>query len=176
VKLVKAGSREAFAVIYTRYKDSIYHYCLRLLKSEELAKDGVQETFLRMHQNLAGLKDEAAFRAWLFGIARNFVLNSFRSPPMNDSMDPDSLPGEETPHDILIKAEQSTHLQSLIDDLRPIFREVVLLREFEGLSYAEIAEVTGDSESAIKSRLFKARKALASMLVPRRREETNELR
>ena len=74
--------------------------------------------------------------------------------------------GEETPLEIVIGEERTKLVQRVLGKLKPEYREVLLLREYEQLSYAEIAEVTGDTESSVKSRLFKARRALARKLNP----------
>jgi RNA polymerase sigma-70 factor (ECF subfamily) len=73
----------------------------------------------------------------------------------------------ETPETLLESAERSEILRHALSSLKAEYREVLLLREEEGMSYADIARVTGDSESSVKSRLFKARRALAAMLSPR---------
>lgn len=162
--LAKCGEADAFAEIYARYRDSIYHYCLRLLKSDDLALDAVQETFLRMHNQMGTLHDGLALRAWLFSIARNYSFNSMRGARLKEPLDVDALSDEDTPYEIYVREEQSANLKALVDGLKPVYREVIVLKEYEGLSYAEIAAVTGTTESAVKSRLFKARKALTRAL------------
>jgi len=174
VNLALSGRTEAFAGLYTRYRDSIYHYCLRLLKREDLAMDAVNETFLRMHESIATLRDGISLRAWLLSIARNYSFNSMRSARATEPLDPEGLSDDDTPYEIYVKEEQSANLKSLIDNLKPLYREVIILKEYEGLSYGEIAAITGSTESAVKSRLFKARKALARALPAGWRERDNK--
>jgi RNA polymerase sigma-70 factor (ECF subfamily) len=172
--LAKGGQTDAFAEIYARYRDGIYHYCLRLLKSEDRACDAVQETFLRMQTGVGTLNDGLALRAWLYTIARNYSFNAMRGAKGIEPLDPEALSDTETPYEIYVRGEQAANLQALIDALKPGYREVILLKEFEGLSYAEIAEVTGSSESAVKSRLFKARQALIKALPSGWKERVNQ--
>jgi RNA polymerase sigma-70 factor (ECF subfamily) len=110
------------------------------------------------------LKDGMALKAWLFSIARNYSFNSMRGTRLNEPLDADAFSDADTPFEIYVREEQSANLHALVDGLNPVYREVIVLKEYEGLSYAEIASVTGSTESAVKSRLFKARKALASAL------------
>jgi RNA polymerase sigma-70 factor, ECF subfamily len=162
--LAKSGQKDAFAEIYARYRDGIYHYCLRLLKSEDRACDAVQETFLRMQTRVGTVHDGLALRAWLFTTARNYAFNAMRGAKAAEPLDPETLSDTETPYEIYVRGEQAANLQALVDALKREYREVILLKEYEGLSYAEIAEVTGSTESAVKSRLFKARQALIKAL------------
>ncbi len=136
--------------------------------------DAVHETFLRMHDGIATLRDGVSLRAWMFSIARNYSFNSMRGARTTEQLNPESLLDDNTPYEICVREERSANLQSLIDNLKPPYREVIVLKEYEGLSYAEIAAITGSTESAVKSRLFKARKALASALPERWKERDNQ--
>jgi RNA polymerase sigma-70 factor (ECF subfamily) len=162
--LARGGETSAFAEIYARYRDGIYRYCLRLLKNEDMAYDAVQETFLRMHESMGSVQDGTALRPWLFSVARNYSFNQMRGARPHEPLDEGSLSDADTPYEIYVREEESSDLQALVDGLTPEYREVIVLREYEGLSYAEIASVTGGTESAVKSRLFKARKALIRAL------------
>jgi RNA polymerase sigma-70 factor (ECF subfamily) len=171
--LAKVGEKDAFAEIYARYSDGLFGYCLRLLKNEDQASDAVHETFLRMHDGMGALRDGTALRSWLFSIARNYSFNFLRGSRVTEPLDADVLPDADTPFEIMVREEQSANLYALVDSLKPLYREVLVLKEYEGLSYAEIAIVTGSSESAVKSRLFKARRALAGALPAGWKERVN---
>jgi RNA polymerase sigma-70 factor (ECF subfamily) len=164
VASAKRGEKGALGEIYSRYCDAIYSYSLRLLKSEAEALDAVQETFCRMHEAVARLQNGAALRPWLFAIARHYAINHLRDHQKTEPLDPEALPDADTPFEIYLRKERSNTLSALIDNLKPAFREVILLREYAGLSYEEISIVTGESVSAIRSRLYKARRALAGSL------------
>ena len=165
---IDAGNPAAFAQLYQRHKDALYAFCFRLLKDRDDAMDAVQETFVKIHKQLRSLKESSSFRAWMFAIARNEVYVVFRRRKTTNGLDGEAelVWGEETPLEIVIGEERTKLVQRVLGKLKPEYREVLLLREYEQLSYAEIAEVTGDTESSVKSRLFKARRALARKLNP----------
>ncbi len=154
------GDRHLLGQIYARYKVPLYRFCLRMLRDEARAEDAVHDTFVKLARQHAGIARPDALRSWLFRVARNEVFMSMRraSPlPLDaagDIMDPS------TPQEALEQAEGSALVHALLDALRPEYREVLLLKEFEEMRYTEIAMVTGSTESAVRSRLFKARQAL----------------
>lgn len=164
VEKIRSGSREAFAEIYARHRDSVYNYCVRLTKDPESAKDAMQETFLRMHSGLSGLRNGTVLRVWLLSIARNFVFNSARNRELIDRLDHEPLSTDESPFESLLRKEERQTVKSLIESLQPAFREVIVLREYEGLTYHDIATVTGISEENVKVRIYRARKAIAAAL------------
>jgi RNA polymerase sigma-70 factor (ECF subfamily) len=82
----------------------------------------------------------------------------------NGQIDVDSVWQDETPHDQYVNLERSEIVNGLLDSLKREYREVLILRAYEDLSYSEIAAITGDSESSVKSRIFKARKAMSDKL------------
>ena len=165
---IDAGNTAAFAQLYRRHKNSLYTFCFRLLHDRDDAVDVVQETFVKIHNRLWSLKDSSSFRTWMFAIARNEVYVVFRRRKTTNGLNEEAelVRGEETPLDIVIGEERTELVQRFLGKLKPEYREVLILREYEQLSYAEIAEVTGDTESSVKSRLFKARKSLMQKLTP----------
>lgn len=164
VEKIRLGSREAFAEIYARHRDSVYNYCVRLTKDSESARDAMQETFLRMHSGLAGLRNGTVLRVWLLSIARNFVLNSLRNKQLIERLDHEPLSTDESPFEAILREEESQTVKSLIESLHPALREMIVLREYEGLSYHDIATVAGISEENVKVRIYRARKAIAAAL------------
>jgi RNA polymerase sigma-70 factor (ECF subfamily) len=159
-----SGSREAFAEIYTRHKDGVYNYCLRFVKDKDSAKDIVQETFLRMRHSLDSLRDGMALRVWLLSIARNYALNSIRRTQLSDQLVDEPASDDDTPYEVVLREEQVQTVKSLIESLVPALREVIVLREYEDLSYRDIAQVMGISEANVKVRIYRARKAIAASL------------
>lgn len=165
---IQAGNPAAFAQLYQRYKNGIFAFCFRLLRDRDDALDAAQEIFVKIHNRLHSLNDTSSFRAWMFTIARNEVYAVLRRRKQwNDaSEEVEQVWADETPLDIVIGGERTELVQRLLGKLKPEYREVLLLREYEQFSYAEIAEATGNSESSVKSRLFKARKSLMLKLTP----------
>jgi len=168
IRRVQSGDTEAFRQLYGSYKDQVYNYCRRLLNSTEDAEDAAQEAFVRVFQNISTLDHPASFRYWLYTIVRNEVFGRIRlrSGHQMESLrdDEERVWIDETPHDKSVRSETTELVRMMIGKLKPEYREVILLREYEGMSYVEIAAITGNSESSVKSRLFKARRALSEKL------------
>ncbi len=171
IRLVQTGDRDAFAELYGRYRNGVYDYCMHLLRDRERAGEALQETFVRAFAGAQGLRDGGVLRPWLFSIARNYVFNALRDGKPCDELDESSAVEPGTPYDAVVQSERSENLRHLVDRLDPSLRELIVLREYEELSYAEIAEVTGISHSNVRLRLFKARKALAELFGKNYRKE-----
>jgi RNA polymerase sigma-70 factor, ECF subfamily len=164
IQLLLHGDRQAFAELYEHHKTAIYRYCLRMLNDSPAAEDAVQETFIKMFANIRHLQKTESFLSWLFSIARNEVMMHLRRNRRNGVQSDEDVWDETTPYDLTISAETTEIVQRLLQNLKSEYREVILLREYEQLSYTQIAEVTSNTESSVKSRLFKARKALTKRL------------
>jgi len=163
---LKQGDRAAFEELYHRYKRMIYTFCLKLTGERFSAEDATHDAFLKMQQNIDTLSDSSLFKSWLYAIARNQVYKNLKKERRNGSVDADTVWSSETPLSLAEKSERSSVVNKCIDALKPEYKEVLILREYEQYSYAEIAAITGDTESSVKSRLFKARKVLAEKLGP----------
>ncbi len=165
--LLQKGDAEAFRSLFERYRTPVYAYCARMLGNRDEAEDATQETFIHALRDASGLISPERFRGWLFAIARNRVMMTIRDRRngTRDLLD-DDIRDEETPHAAAERSEIQFHVRSAVAGLPPEYREVVLLRDFQHLSYAEIALATGSTESAVRSRLHKARKALVTKLAP----------
>ncbi|MEK6757156.1 MAG: sigma-70 family RNA polymerase sigma factor [Bacteroidota bacterium] len=166
VECIRLGDARAFAELFNRHKRSVYEYCFRLLQDRDNAADAMQNTFIKMFNSIAGLKSTAAFKVWMFTIARNEVFEHIRRSRSNGLPDEDDLWGEESPYEEYIQQEQTELVQRAIAQLKPDYREVLVLLEYEQLSYSEIASITGATIGSVESRIFKARKALAKKLKP----------
>ena len=164
----QGGSDLAFTELYHTYKRDIYLFCLKFLGDTAAAKDIVQQVFLKAYERRSQLTRPGSFKAWLLMIARNDCLTHLRQvrrmvaiPEEGD--DPVfSLP----PNDDDDSEETITLISRAIARLKPELREIVVLREYENLSYNEIAEVIGITEGLVKSRLFTARRQLCELLKP----------
>jgi RNA polymerase sigma-70 factor (ECF subfamily) len=164
LSLMQSGDRRAFGELYRRYRRVLYSFCVRLLADTQAAEDAVHETFMKLTTGSAAIAQPAALKSWLYSVARNEALMTLRRRRSAETSDAESVWDDETPLSLAEKADVQDLVQSAVACLKVEYREVILLREFEGLSYGEIASVTGDSASAVKSRLFKARRALAEKL------------
>ncbi|MEZ4701345.1 MAG: RNA polymerase sigma factor [Rhodothermales bacterium] len=170
IEAFKSGDEFAFVSLYNRYKAAVYAFCVKMLLNREQARDAMQETFLRVYENRERLIKTDSFRSWLYTIARNQCLNQLRrnnwqvafEPQHEES--PSLRPDRETPIQELEKSEQIELVNRYLATLKPDYREVIVLREYQNLTYEEIAAITRSSLSAVKSRLFKARRTLAKYL------------
>ncbi len=163
---LKAGEGEAFGELYVLYRPRVYRFALKLLQDSDQAEDIVEEAFLKAQKGIQALQTASSLLSWLLTITRNEVYNQLRKTRRNGQVEIENVWEEETPLDKTVGIETVEIVQTVIGQLKPDYREVILLREYERLSYADIAQITGNTESAVKARLFKARKALVEKLKP----------
>lgn len=165
----RQGDEFAFVALYDRYKGAVYAYCAKMLLDRTAAEDLLQETFARAYEHRERLLNSTSFKAWLFTIARNQCLNALRKRGREVGFAeeaPEPPARGATPFGHLLRSEQAALVSRALGQLSPSYREVVVLREYQNLSYAEIAAVTKTTESSVKSRLFKARRAIGEILRP----------
>lgn len=166
--MLSEGNPEAFRALYNHYHQRVYRYALKILGENEAAKDVMQDTFLKAHGRWKYLAKAESIIGWLLAIARNEVFQLIRKKRRNG--DPTLQAGElqdpETPYEMLVGKEVTCVVRSALMQLKVEYREVLVLREYEQLSYAEIAALTGDTQSSVKSRIFKARRTLMEKLRP----------
>jgi RNA polymerase sigma-70 factor (ECF subfamily) len=166
VRRARDGDASAFGVLVRRYQDRIYRHLLQLTGSREDALELVQETFIKAWQALPEWRPEAQFHTWLYRIASNAALDVLRRrkvvgfvPLPDEHEEASAAPGPET----LLDAKQSViALDHALARLTPQQREILLLREVEGLSYDELSAVLALDAGTVKSRLARARAALAA--------------
>lgn len=168
IEAFQEGDEFAFVSLYNRYRGGVYAFCVKMLFDRSLAQDVMQETFLRVYENRDRLANSSSFKSWLYTIARNQCLNQLRRTsrqiPLDENRQDFFLP--ETPITQLEKSERVRLITHFLGELKPDYREVLVLREYQNLSYEEIAAVTRSTLSAVKSRLFKARRKLADFMEP----------
>jgi RNA polymerase sigma-70 factor, ECF subfamily len=159
------GNDLAFVSIYNWYKHSIYIFCIKMVNDKDSAKDITQEVFIKAYERRQQLRNPSQFKSWLFAIARNDCITFFRKSKHtvqitneNAELILDSFGSN------LDKEEELRLVNRAIDSLDPDLREVIILRAYKNLSYKEIAEVIGSTESVIKSRLFTARQRLFEIM------------
>jgi len=177
VHAAKAGDLEAFSQLVNRYDRNIFRIAQHITHNEEDAQDVVQDAFLKAYQNLEQFQENSKFYTWLVRIAVNEALMKLRKR-RNDrtvSLDEDveteegSMPREvadwsPNPEQLYGQSELGDILKKTIQGLPPGFRTVFVLRDVEGLSTEETAEMLGLSVPAVKSRLLRARLQLRERL------------
>lgn len=158
------GDSPAFVELVGRHQDRVFRFVLRMTGSRDDAMDLTQETFMKAWQAMPRWRHEAQFGTWLLQIARNGALDILRrrgvvgfEPLDDDAPIPDGAPGPERQLQIRQRYEL---LETALQGIAVEHREVLLLREVEDLSYAEIAATLDIAEGTVKSRLARARIAL----------------
>jgi RNA polymerase sigma-70 factor, ECF subfamily len=171
------GDENAFGELVELHQGAVYNLCYRMLGERTEAEDAAQESFLRAYIHLDRYDLERPFRTWLLSIASNHCIDRLRKRrliwlSLDETLPPRVSLREDTvePEDAVIIQERSDALQSMLAELPPDYRAAVVLRYWYDLPYTEIAEMLNTTESAIKSRLFRARQTLAEKLtVPKSR-------
>ena len=177
VQRARTGDRDAFRELVERYQRKIAALALGMLRNREDALDIVQETFTKAYQGLDRFKGDAAFYTWVYRIAYNLCVDQQRraakEPQLTLDADEDARPGRPLAADDLHPdqpfarardAEIARRVREAIRDLTPDHRAVILLRELEGLSYAEISQVLDCPKGTVMSRLHYARRQLQRRL------------
>lgn len=165
IAAAQAGDREAIDALLTRYEQRIYRFGLRMCGDEESAREVLQETMLAAFKNLPGFRGQAALSTWLYQIARSFCIKERRGARAHASLD-DAEPADQAPPlpDQLHARQLGEALATAIRALPHDQREVLVLRDVEGLSAQEAADIVGIEVGALKSRLHRARTALRERL------------
>ncbi len=169
IREAQAGNKRSFSRLVEAYQRPVYNLTYRMLSSPEEAEDAAQETFLRAYARLAQYDPNHKFSTWLFSIANHHCIDRLRKRratyvsidenPVLENLE-HAAPQPEA--DVLSK-ELAAELQKLLDKLDPDYRTPLVLRYWEDCSYEEIAEAMGLTVSAVKSRLFRARKQIADL-------------
>ena len=177
VRRVLAGDVNAFGTLVTEYEKGVYAIAQRMTGNPEDAADMTQETFIKAYNSLQSFRGDSKFSVWLYRIASNVCLDFLRSrsrkPAVSLSVEDDE--GEETELDIADESQSPELLleRGLTRDavrrglqaLPPDYKQILLLREIQGLSYEEIADVLQIEVGTVKSRIFRARKRLCTFLI-----------
>ena len=167
----------AFRELVDNYSPRIYNLALKMLGDRDLADDILQETFVNAYRSIDRFEGRSHISTWLYRIAHNAVLMRFRKEKaqpdlqsIDDGLDLDTLAAaaewEDVPERRLLQAELLQVMDKALANLSESLRVVFVLRDIDGLSTAETAEVLDLSETAVKSRLHRARLALRKQLAP----------
>lgn len=177
VRRILAGERRAFEPLVRRHERRVYRVALAILGNPEDAEEAMQDTFIRAFRHLDQFRHESLFSSWLTRIAVNEARRK-HSARNNMSPLPDSQGGEdsftpsrlhawENPENLYGRQELRSIIEDAIHSLPPIYREVFVLRDLEGMSGGEAADVLGIAVPALKSRLLRARLMMRESLARR---------
>jgi RNA polymerase sigma-70 factor (ECF subfamily) len=183
VERVQRGDQRAFELLVVKYQRRIERLIARMVRDVDLVEDIAQETFIRAYRALPNFRGESAFYTWLYRIAVNTAKKAMaglqRDPLMteaamasadDDGEDSTRLENEstdgETPESLMASRQIADTVNAAIEALSEDLRQAITLREIEGLSYEEIAELMGCPIGTVRSRIFRAREAIATRLRP----------
>lgn len=166
VQRARDGDRAAYSALVRRHQDRVYRYLLRLTGSHDEALELTQEAFIKAWEALPAWRPEARFHTWLFRIASNAAMDALRRRKVVDFValpeDYDAPAETAGPEAQLDTKQRLRALDAALARLTIEQREMILLREVEGLSYEEISAALGIHEGTVKSRLARARAALTA--------------
>lgn len=161
------GDDQAFGLLVERYKNPVYSLCYRMLGNSKDAEDAAQESFMRAYLHLKKYDPNRPFATWLLSIASHYCIDRIRKkqlPTISVDVIPDEMIVDRTapnPEKKFREAERKLLIQTLIAELKPLDRAAFILRYWHDCTEVEIAETLNLSVSAVKSRLYRSRLALA---------------
>lgn len=177
IQQAQKGDKNAFEGLVKSYQNRIYSLCYRYSGNNEDALDLAQEVFIKVYRNIASFEGRSSFSTWIYQIGSNTCKDFLRKKQnyqefsldeeiINDREEkftPQVLRDEETP-DLRYEEKEKIHfLQEALNKLKPEYKMLLLMREFEDLSYEEIAEESGLAVGTVKSRLSRGRKMLKDL-------------
>lgn len=181
IVLAQNGNKPAFRKLVERHQRRAFAIALSLVRDENDARELVQEAFLRVHKSLDNFQGSSSFFTWLYRIITNLSIDLIRKPgrTVGAPLFEEKIDGEERetefpflsrvdgsdPADVVNRRELAERLSAALEALPPYHRAVIIMREVDGLSYEEMAEIMNVSKGTIMSRLFHARQKLQRTLV-----------
>jgi RNA polymerase sigma-70 factor (ECF subfamily) len=171
IEAARQGDREAFSCLVEAFQGPVYNLTYRMLGNAQEAEDAAQEAFVRAYRKMDSYDPNYKFSTWMLSIASHYCIDLLRRRRLKwvaleeERLTPTQLTSHQPgPEKQAMQSEREAAIAALLDTLAPDYRAAVVLRYWYDLSYEEIAETTGSTVSAIKSRLFRARRMLAEQL------------
>ena len=168
VPQARSGDAEAWDILFKRYQLPLYVYVFELVHDEQASLDVVQEAFINAARYIGGLRDDAKFGSWLFGIAHQKCIQQWRKRSREEALleeAADAPPDfEDHPADLLIREEQEAEFMKLLNQLPLPQRSVLLLHFVDDFSLEEIVSITGAQLGTVKSRMHYAKLALRKLV------------
>ena len=167
IKQAQQGDRNAFGELVRRYRKGVINVVYRITGDSHIAEDAAQDTFIRAWEKLPYYQPRAPFRNWLYRIATNMTMDMLRKE--KETLDVDNLAlasRDQSIESAIEEKQRAESVQQAILSLPPASRSVLVLREFEGFSYQEIADTLAIPKGTVMSRLSYARKRLVKILTP----------
>lgn len=172
-----AGREDSFAELVRRYQRPISSYVYRMVTDYDAALDVTQEVFIKVYISLRSYRAEFRFSTWIYKIAHNAAVDHMRRSAVRDQSivtenagDTYEIPvptAHPNPEEASERAERRTEIESVVSQLPPAYRELIILRHSNDLSYEEISDVTNIPLGTVKNRLFRARELMREQLAGR---------
>ncbi|TEW45467.1 RNA polymerase sigma factor RpoE [Psychromonas algicola] len=178
IQRIQNGEQQAFSLLVRKYQTRVANILTRYVRSTGDIPDVSQEVFIKVYRSLPNFRGDSAFYTWLFRItvntAKNYLTSQSRRPPASDidADEADSYDGsgalkdEDNPEAILHSQEVKRVILDTINNLPDELKSAITLRELEGMSYDEIAQIEGCPIGTVRSRIFRAREAIDKQLKP----------
>ncbi|HKC42612.1 MAG TPA: RNA polymerase sigma factor RpoE [Burkholderiales bacterium] len=179
VERAQSGDKQAFDLLVTKYQRKLGRLLSRFIRDPAEVEDVAQEAFIKAYRALPSFRGDSAFYTWLYRIgintAKNYLVAMGRRAPTTTEFDSDEAESFEdgdqlrdinTPENVLASKEIAATVQAAMEDLPEDLRTAIELREIEGLSYEEIANIMNCPIGTVRSRIFRAREAIAAKLRP----------
>jgi RNA polymerase sigma-70 factor (ECF subfamily) len=179
IERVQRGDKKAFELLVVKYQRKLFRLVTRLIHDQAEAEDVVQEAFIKAYRALPNFRGDSAFYTWLYRIGINtaknhLMVNNRRAPTSTQTdieeaetfIDADGLKDINTPESLMASKQIAATVNSVMLSLPEELRNAITLREIEGLSYDEIAELMMCPIGTVRSRIFRAREAIADKLRP----------
>lgn len=176
VRLAKEGSKADFGKLVNHYYEMVYAVTYGVVRNHEAARDVAQEVFIKAYRDIGNFAGQSKFKTWLYRISFNAAIDHTRQRKYAESLDATDASDDEDrpalvipdksagPREITGRQELRKKLEEAIEQLSPDHRAVLVLREWEEMSYEEVAETLGLQIGTVMSRIFYARKKLAEIL------------
>ena len=179
VERAQRGDKRAFELLVEKYQRKLARLVSRLVRDPGEVEDVTQEAFVKAYRALPSFRGDSAFYTWLYRIgintAKNYLVATGRRAPTSTAVDAEEAEGLEngeplrdinTPESLLLSKEIATTVNAAIESLPEELRSAIQLREIEGMSYEEIAKLMDCPIGTVRSRIFRAREAIAERLKP----------
>lgn len=167
LKEIQDGNSAALEKLSRIWYPNVYRYALRFTGKVEMAKEVAQLTFVSITKNIGGLRDHSSFTPWVFRIAANQCRNLLRKQKFHEPLEViySQKASERNPQEIMERAEAIERVKKALLTIPEEQREVIILKEYEGLKFREIAKILDTSENTVKSRMYYGLNALKKNLM-----------
>ena len=165
VKRCLKGEQKAFEALVDKYQKTVFNIVYRLIHNFDESEDLTQKVFIKIYENLDTFNIRYKFFSWMYRIAVNESLNHLKTKKRLTPLEDENIAAGKRPDETYNGMEISERIQKALDQLKPDYKTVIILKHFQNCSYHEIAKIVDIPEKTVKSRLFTARQLLKDILI-----------